>query len=86
MTPLDGQGRCGCGGYWQVFANGTFCKSCNNRRITPLYLTDQPGGRRAVEHGCTCPTDQPEALLNRFTTDKGCPLHGLPIAKALADA
>jgi hypothetical protein len=83
MTDLDGQERCVCGGYWQVFENGTFCKDCDKRKVTPLYLTDQPGGKRAVEHGCSCPTDQPGAFLNRFTADKDCPLHGLPIAKAL---
>lgn len=77
---------CGCGGYWQVFENGTFCKTCDKRKITPLYLTDQPGGRRAVAHGCTCPVEQPHAQLNHFVADKGCPLHGLGIAKVLLDA
>lgn len=77
--------RCGCGGYWQVFENGTFCKDCDKRKITPLYLTDQPGGERAVRHGCTCPTSQPRALDNHFTADPGCALHGLAMVKALLD-
>lgn len=83
--PAD-PGFCGCGGYWQVFANGTFCKSCGGQKITPLYLTDQPGGRRAVEHGCTCPVEQPRAMVDLFTADKACPLHGLGMAKVLFDA
>ena len=79
----NGQERCGCGGYWQVFENGTFCKDCDKRKITPLYLTDQPGGQRAHAHGCSCPTDQPRAFANIFAVNKDCALHGLNITKAL---
>jgi len=86
MASVDRERFCSCGGYWQVFENGTFCKTCDKRRITPLYLTDQPGGKRAVEHGCTCPVEQPEAMSNRFTADKECPLHGLHITKATIES
>ena len=75
-----------CGGYWQLFENGTFCQHCDRRKITPLYLTYQPGGKRAIAHGCTCPEAQPKALENRFAVGKDCALHGLSIAKALIDA
>lgn len=74
-----------CGGYWQVFENGTFCQRCDRRKITPLYLTDQPGGRRAVAHGCSCPDAQPGALRNRFAVDKDCALHGLAVARAFIE-
>jgi hypothetical protein len=51
--------------------------------IESLYLTDQPGGKRAIAHGCSCPEAQPDALKNRFVVDKDCALHGLAIAKAM---
>ena len=82
-SPRQQNGRCLCGGYWQVFENGTFCKTCDRRKITPLYLMDQPGGGRAKAHGCTCSPLQPDAQRNQFAADKHCPLHGLNIARAL---
>jgi hypothetical protein len=38
--PLDGD-RCPCGGYWQVFENGTFCKDCDRRKGRAKYLAEQ---------------------------------------------
>jgi hypothetical protein len=42
LPPLDDVHgtHCGCGGYWQTFENGTFCKDCDRRKITPRYLAE----------------------------------------------
>lgn len=46
---------------------------------------DEPGGCEAVRCGCTCPRDQPLAAEAQYLTDKGCPLHGLGMVKALVE-
>lgn len=40
--------RCPCGGYWQVFENGTFCKDCDRRKVTPKYLAEVEREAQAI--------------------------------------
>jgi hypothetical protein len=41
IDPLGDATHCPCGGYWQTFENGTFCKDCDRRKVTAKYLAEQ---------------------------------------------
>jgi hypothetical protein len=42
----------------------------------------EPGSPDALEAGCTCPIDQPDADHDQYIADPDCPLHGLHMLAA----
>ena len=57
-------GFCPCGGYWQVFQNGTFCQRCDRRRDV------------AAEHAEALATAHAEHLAELEDREKTCGLCG----------